>query len=305
LTEKKLLVPSVVNLQILTSQNWEDYELLDSGDGSKLERYGPYILARPEAEAVWSRALPPAEWDRAHAVFQPSREESGGQWKVLREMPPRWILDYDGLKCWIQTTASRHVGVFPEQAVQWDWIEDQVQAARHPVKVLNLFGYTGIASLAAARAGAAVTHVDASKKVIGWARENQTLSGLDDRPVRWILDDALKFVRREARRSSHYDGLILDPPKFGRGPKGEVWEFYKLLPMLLAECRPLMSSHPRFIILTAYAVKASSITLQQALEEMMAGWEGRVTAGEVTLAEKSAGRLLSMAVFARWQTGER
>jgi 23S rRNA (cytosine1962-C5)-methyltransferase len=301
----KRMEASKEHLHVLTTRNWEDYELLDSGDGSKLERYGPYVLVRPEAEAVWSRALPQSKWDRAHAVFQPSREETGGQWKVLREMDPRWAIGYKGLKVWLQTSASRHVGIFPEQAAQWDWIEEQVRSARHPLKVLNLFGYTGVASLAAARAGATVTHVDASKKIISWARENQDLSGLADRPVRWIVEDAIKFVRREARRGARYDGLILDPPKFGRGPKGEVWEFYKLLPMLLADCRPLMSRQARFIILTAYAVKASAITLRQALEEMMAEWGGQVAAGEVTLAEQGAGRLLSMAIYARWQTGER
>jgi 23S rRNA (cytosine1962-C5)-methyltransferase len=192
------------------------------------------------------------------------------------------------------------VGVFPEQSSQWDWIENQIRASKKKLTVLNLFGYTGLASVAAAAAGAEVTHLDASKKVVTWARQNLELSGMGDRPVRWIVDDALKFVQREGRRGSGYDGLILDPPKFGRGPKGEVWEFYALLPNLLDSCRQIMSAKPRFIVMTAYAVKASALTLHYALEEITRGWGGTVTAGEVLLPEESAGRALSMAVFARW-----
>jgi 23S rRNA (cytosine1962-C5)-methyltransferase len=196
--------------------------------------------------------------------------------------------------------------VFPEQAAQWDWITAQVKAAQvsaagKPLQVLNLFGYTGLASLAAAAAGARVTHVDASKKVISWARENQELSGLGERPIRWIVDDALKFIQRDARRGTRYDGLILDPPKFGRGPKGEVWEVYKLLPNLLAACREVLTERPRFMLLTAYAVKASALTLYYAIDEVMRGIPGQTEAGEVILQEKSAGRLLSMAIFGRWK----
>lgn len=168
------------------------------------------------------------------------------------------------------------------------------------MQVLNLFGYTGVATLAAASAGAKVTHVDASKKVVGWARENQELSGLAEKPVRWIVDDALKYIQRDARRGVVYDGLILDPPKFGRGPKGEVWEFYKLLPELLQACRQVLAPKPRFVLLTAYAVKASALTLYYAIDEVMQGFAGQTEAGEVLLQEKSAGRLLSMAIFGRW-----
>ena len=230
-------------LLILTSPDWVDYALLDSGGGMKLERYGAYRLVRPEAEAIWQPALPEKEWKTAHAVFRPAPEENGGHWERLRDLPERWQMEYHGLKLWAQTSASRHIGVFPEQASGWDWIMDQIAAANRPARVLNLFGYTGLASLAAAKAGAQVTHVDASPKVIAWARQNQDLSGLADRPVRWIVDDALKFVEREARRQSFYDGLVLDPPKFGRGPKGEVWEFYKLIPELL-NCLPCRAHPP-------------------------------------------------------------
>ncbi len=287
-------------LLILSSPDWVDYALLDSGGGMKLERYGAYRLIRPEAEAIWQPALPEKEWKTAHAVFRPAPEENGGHWDRLRDLPERWQMEYHGLKLWAQTSASRHIGVFPEQASGWDWIMDQIAAANRPARVLNLFGYTGLASLAAAKAGAQVTHVDASPKVVAWARQNQELSGLADRPVRWIVDDALKFVEREARRQSFYDGLVLDPPKFGRGPKGEVWEFYKLIPELLNACRAVLTPHPLFILLTAYAVKASALTLLAAVTEMTASLGGQVQAGEIALNEQSAGRLLSTAIFARW-----
>ncbi len=287
-------------LSLLSSPNWKDYALLDSGGGLKLEQFGPYRLIRPEAEAIWQPALPEKEWRSAAAEFQPSPEENGGHWSQRKALPERWNLDYGGLKFYLQLSASRHVGVFPEQANGWDWIEEQIQSAGRTMRVLNLFGYTGLATLAAARSGAQVTHVDASRKVVTWARENQALSGLSERPVRWIVDDALKFVEREARRGSRFEGLILDPPKFGRGPRGEVWEFYKLIPELLKACRQVLAEKPRFVLLTAYAVKASALTLYYAVEEMMSGCKGQTSAGEIVLTEKSAGRYLSTAIFARW-----
>lgn len=297
-------VISPPSLTILTSPDWRDYELLDSGEGQKLERYGPYRLVRPEPEAVWQRGLPETEWNRAHAVFKPAPEENGGHWKLLQKLPDRWTMHYKDLQFYVQTTASRHVGVFPEQAAQWDWISRQTEASRRPLRVLNLFGYTGLATLAAARAGAGVTHLDASRKVVDWAHENLALSNLEGSSVRWIVDDAQKFVQREGRRGSLYDGIILDPPKFGRGPKGEVWEFYKLLPNLLSACRQILSDKPVFIALTAYAVKASALTLYYALQETLSGYPGTLTAGEIALTEKSAGRLLSTAIFARWSSLE-
>jgi len=285
---------------ILTSPEWKDYELVDSGNGWKLERFGQYLLVRPEAEAVWAPALPENKWAAAHARFVPTPEENGGHWQHHKPIPERWIMHYKNLSFFIQTTASRHVGVFPEQACQWDWIAEQITKAGRSAKVLNLFGYTGLASLAAAQSGAQVTHVDASRKVINWARENQTLSGLETAPIRWILDDAIKFVQREGRRGVKYDGLILDPPKFGRGPKGEVWEFFRLLPNLLDACKKVLSPNPLFVVLTAYAVKASALTLHYALQEMLTQSDGEWSFGEVALMEKSAGRFLSMAIFARW-----
>jgi 23S rRNA (cytosine1962-C5)-methyltransferase len=285
--------------ELLAAQNWTDHALVDSGNGMKLEQFGPYLLIRPEPEAVWTPALPPSEWKNAAATYKPSPEENGGHWEYARKLPERWRMNYGKLAFWVQTSASRHLGVFPEQSCQWDWADKIIRAGGKP-KVLNLFGYTGIASLAAAQAGATVTHLDASRKVVTWANDNQKLSGLEALPIRWIIDDALKFVQREARRGSKYHGIILDPPKFGRGPKGEVWEFYKLLADLLKACKEILDPDPLFIQLTAYAVKASAATMYYAVEEMMQQFRGITTCGEIGLSEKSAGRFLSTAIYARW-----
>jgi 23S rRNA (cytosine1962-C5)-methyltransferase len=290
----------VPQIFLLPSPDWKDYALLDSGDGQRLERFGPVTCIRPDAEAIWRPTLPEKEWQAAQARFAPSPEENGGHWEWASPERSRWQMEYKGLRFWAQTGGSKHLGVFPEQASQWDWIQLQVRAVQRPLQVLNLFGYTGLATLAAAQAGARVTHVDASRKVVTWAHENQELSGLEQAPVRWLVDDAVKFVHREGRRGAGYDGIILDPPKFGRGPKGEVWEFYKLLPELLDACRKILSPQPRFVLMTAYAVKASAVTLYYAVEEMMGRQPGKTEAGEVVLQEKSAGRLLSTAIFARW-----
>jgi 23S rRNA (cytosine1962-C5)-methyltransferase len=290
---------------LLESKNWQDYELLDSGDGLKLERFGKYIFARPESQAMWSRALPLSAWNNAHAVFQPTAEESGGHWMEKKKLPDKWEMKYPlprlkDLTFSVMTTPGRHLGVFPEVASHWDFMADLIQKANRPVKVLNLFGYTGLASLATAAAGAQVTHVDASKKSVNWARENQALSGLSDKPIRWIVEDAVKYMQREEKRGVKYDGIILDPPKFGRGPKGEVWEVYKSLPNLFGICRACLSDDPLFVIATLYAVRASAIHVAQALEEMMEKNNGTMDSGELVSRETSANRLLSQAVYARW-----
>jgi 23S rRNA (cytosine1962-C5)-methyltransferase len=300
-----------------------------------LERFGPYTFVRPEVQAMWARTLPEKEWAGAHAVFQPTREESGGHWQFQKKVAKRWEMVYPlplpslqlppfsekmggeqegNLRFWAMTTPGRHLGVFPECAAHWDWVYERILHRVHgehkelkkdsAVKVLNLFGYTGLATLAAAAAGAQVTHVDASKKSVTWARENQALSGLAEKPVRWIVDDALKFVQREGRRGNQYDGILLDPPKFGRGPKGEVWEVYKSLPNLLEACRQILSAKPLFIVATVYAVQASAIHIGQTLQEMMSKYEGNLERGELVTREQSAGRLLSQAVYARWSSGE-
>jgi 23S rRNA (cytosine1962-C5)-methyltransferase len=288
-------------IQVETSPGWIDYELLDSGNGEKLERFGSYTLIRPEPEAIWKRALPDKKWQTACAFFKPSPEENGGHWIQRTLLPDRWEMRYQDLRFWVQLSASRHLGVFPEQASQWVWIREKIRGSNRSIRVLNLFGYTGLATLSAVQAGARVTHVDASKKAVSWARENQELSGLIDKPVRWIVDDALKFIQREARRNSQYEGIILDPPKFGRGPKGEVWEFYKLIPELLEACFQVLAPEPLFLMLTAYAVKASSLTLYFAVKEMMDSFNGQTLSGEVVTLEKSSHRIISNAVFCRWE----
>jgi 23S rRNA (cytosine1962-C5)-methyltransferase len=307
----------------LFSPHWTDYELLDSGDGQKLERFGPYTFARPEVQALWKQALPAEKWQAAHAWFEPSGEESGGHWKFRRPVAEKWEMTYPlgggspsplgggagvrELRFTAMTTPGRHLGVFPECAAHWDWlavkIDQRIKHKNGPVNLLNLFGYTGLATLAAAAAGARVTHVDASKKSVTWARENQLLSGLAEQPVRWIVDDALKFVEREGRRGAKYDVILLDPPKFGRGPKGEVWEFYRSLPEILLACRNILNEAPLFVILTVYAVKLPAIHAYYALQEMLAGFGGNLECGELVTQEKSAGRLLSQAVYARWSAG--
>lgn len=285
---------------LLESTHWKDYELLDSGDGLKLERFGSYIFSRPESQAMWSRTLPESAWKNAHATFVPSGEESGGHWDVKKKMEEKWIMEYGPLKFWAMTTPGRHLGVFPEVASHWDFMIDSVRNAGRQPNVLNLFGYTGLASLAAASAGAHVTHVDASKKSVAWARENQALSGLSDKPIRWVVEDAVKYVQREEKRGMKYDGIILDPPKFGRGPKGEIWEVYKSLPSLLDMCRACLSDNPLFVIVTVYAVRASAIHVAQAVQEMMKKYKGEINSGELVTRETSANRLLSQAVYARW-----
>jgi len=304
-------------IRLLDSPAWRDYELLDSGNGLKLERFGPYRFVRPEVQAMWRRALPESQWRDVHAIFHATSEESGGHWEVQEKMSDRWQMHYvpagrsqtssslvgdktQGLRFWAMTTPGRHLGVFPEGAANWDWCADLIAGANRPVRVLNLFGYTGLASLAAALAGAVVTHVDASRKAVGWARENQALSGLADRPIRWIVDDALKFVQREGRRGVEYDGILLDPPKFGRGPKGEVWEVYKALPSLLEACRAILSKNPLFVVLTIYAVRAPAIHVNYSVQDMLRDHRGALECGELVTREKSAGRLVSNAVFARW-----
>jgi 23S rRNA (cytosine1962-C5)-methyltransferase len=329
-------------INLLTSPNWIDYELLDSGDGQKLERFGSYTFIRPEVQTFWTKALPADRWQAADGVFQPSGEESGGHWAFTKKIPQQWEMSYSldlasdtvhkkrgKLMFSVMTTPGRHLGVFPECAAQWDWMaglineyngthqkqgEKQKNSSSDnsspqgavergsPVNVLNLFGYTGMASLACAACGAKVTHVDASKKSVIWARANQALSGLAEKPVRWIVDDALKFVERESRRGIKYDGILLDPPKFGRGPKGEVWEVFKSLPELLQACRAVLSDRPLFVVLTVYAVKLPAIHAYFALSDMMKGRGGQVECGELVTEEKSAGRLLSQAVFARWKS---
>lgn len=293
--------PRKHTITVLESPDWVDYQLLDSGNGRKLEIFGPHRVIRPEAEAVWQPSLNAKEWGAAAAEFVPSPEENGGHWQSKTLKPGHeWTIGYKKLRFSLSLSNSKHLGIFPEQACQWDWVQDQIKKSGKPMRILNLFGYTGAITMAAAQAGATVTHLDASKKAIQWAKKNQELSNLNPERFRWIVDDGLKFVEREARRNNCYQGIILDPPKFGRGPKGEVWEFYRGLPALLAACKRILADDAVFILLTAYAVKASSITIGQALEEIIPAGAGELECGEVCLREQVGKRLLPMAVFGRW-----
>lgn len=292
---------------ILESTGAGDFHLIDSGYGLKLEQYGPYRIVRPEAQALWPPRLSAAIWDKADAVFTGDTDEDGmGRWRFPREaLGETWplsLLDVDFLG---RFTSFRHVGVFPEQIAHWSWMKDTVERAGRPLKVLNLFGYTGVASLVAAAAGAEVTHVDASKKAIGWARENQTLSRLDRAPIRWICEDAMKFIQREERRGSRYDIILTDPPKFGRGPNGEVWHLFDHLPAMLSLCREILSPRAVGLVLTAYSIRASFYATHELMRETMRGNGGVVESGELVIREagldgKTPGRALSTSLFSRW-----
>jgi 23S rRNA (cytosine1962-C5)-methyltransferase len=283
----------------------EEYALLDSGGGEKLEQYGPYRIVRPEGQAIWQKALPQREWERADAIFTGNTDEEGvGRWRFPKApLGETWPMRHDGIDYLGRFTSFRHVGVFPEQASHWDHMEGLIRAAGRPVKVLNLFGYTGLASLVAARAGAEVTHVDASKKAIGWARENQEMARLSDRPIRWICEDAMKFAEREERRGSRYDIVLLDPPAYGRGPKGEVWQLFDDLPALVDICRSILTPKPLAVVLTAYSIRASFFAIHALMRDAFAGMGGRVESGELVIREKSAGRALSTSLFSRWVAG--
>ncbi|MEX6508527.1 class I SAM-dependent methyltransferase [Jiella sp. M17.18] len=295
--------PALQGPSILAVRGSGDYELLDSGAGEKLERYGPLRVRRPENQAIWPRRLPEAEWAASDAEFTGDTDEEGtGRWRFPREpLGETWPLAFDGLSYLGRFTSFRHVGVFPEQAAHWSFAADAIGGAGRPIRLLNLFGYTGLASLVAARAGAEVTHVDASKKAIAWARENQEVAGLTERPVRWICEDAVRYAEREVKRGSRYDAILLDPPKFGRGPKGEVWQLFDDLPYLVALTRELLSDRPLFVILTAYSIRASFYALSALMGEGFRGLGGRLEAGELLIEESGEEpRLLSTSLFCRW-----
>jgi 23S rRNA (cytosine1962-C5)-methyltransferase len=285
------------------SPDWEDYALLDSGDGYKLERFGSCTLIRPESLAMWRPSLSKEDWNAAHAAYELTGKGEQGRWIFRQPVGSFWTMRYKRFVFRVDISSSRHIGVFPEHAVQWDWIGEQIAKAGRPIRVLTLFCYTGLATLAAALAGASVTHLDASQRAVSIGRENQALSGLEDRPIRWIIDDALKFVRREARRGARYDAIVMDPPKFGRGPKGEVWEFFKSFPHLCKACRNVLTERPLFVLLTAYAKRASAPELYGMIEGMMAGFNGSMAAGELITVERSAGRVLPHSLSIRWVAG--
>jgi 23S rRNA (cytosine1962-C5)-methyltransferase len=298
-------MPARAEPSVLIADDWTDYRLIDSGDARKLEQVGPYRFVRPEPQALWRPKLDSARWDKADAIFSPSGEEDeAGRWRFTAELPEAWPMQWDGLRFLSRATPFRHLAFFPEHSVHWRFAIDSLKDANRSCEVLNLFGYTGLASLACARAGARVTHVDASKKAIGFARENAAAAGLAEAPIRWIADDAHAFVRREQRRGKRYDGVILDPPKYGRGPQGETWRIEEGLFPLLRDCATLLRDEGpgRFIVLTVYAVRMSFLALAQTALDACALSGGRWEHGEMALPHSGDARLLPTAIFARWRS---
>ena len=285
---------TIAGLTTIVAEPWDDWGLIDCGHGRKWERYGAVTVVRPEPQAMWAPAL--ADWS-PDATFVPgSDEEGGGRWVQHRPVPPSWPLARGNVRFHASLTPFRHLGFFPDMAPQWDWM----RARSEDAEVLNLFGYTGVGSLLLSDAGARLVHVDASKKSVEGGRANAALSGMGDRPIRWIVDDAAKFTAREVRRERRYDGILLDPPKFGRGPEGEMWRLEEHLAPLLANCRQLLDADSRFLVLTVYAVRMSALAIGELLAQLTADLGGSVESGEMAVREESRGLLLPTAIFARW-----
>lgn len=287
-----------MKLQTMVGEPWADYGLVDSGNGRKLERYGPYRFVRPEPQALWPPAQ--ADWAAAAEFIPGSDEEGGGQWRFAEPIPRAgWPLAWDDVRFTAQTTPFRHLGFFPDMAPVWTWMRERLAGLDTP-ECLNLFGYTGVGTLALAAKGARMVHVDASKKSVEAARANAKLSGLAEAPIRWIVDDAARFTAREVRRARRYDGVLLDPPKYGRGPEGEVWRLEEHLPALIADCRRLLDERSRFLFLTVYAVRMSALAIGEMLAQAFAGLPGQVEAGELGVREEARGLVLPTAIWARW-----
>jgi 23S rRNA (cytosine1962-C5)-methyltransferase len=284
----------VSELQTLIAEPWADWGLVDCGDGRKLERYGRFTVARPEPQAMWAPAR--RDWD-PDATFVPgSDEEGGGRWVQHRPVPKSWELSRGAVRFDASLTPFRHLGFFPDMAPQWDWMRDRSADA----DVLNLFGYTGVGTLQLSDAGARLVHVDASRKSVDQGKANARLSRMQDRPIRWMVDDAGKFTAREVRRQRRYDGILLDPPKFGRGPTGEVWRLEEHLAPLLADCRKLLDADSRFLVLTVYAVRMSALAIGELVKQVLADLGGTVEMGDMAVREEARGLLLPTAIFARW-----
>ncbi len=296
-------------LDVIVTRGFKGYALLDSGAGRKLERFGSIIVNRPEQQALWQPRQADL-WQQAHATFAADDDEEKGRWRQLLPVPETWDVSVEGVTLKARLMAFRHLGLFPEQLPHWQWLRDGIAEARsgspsgaapgEKPRVLNLFGYTGAASLIAAKSGAEVTHVDASKPAMKWGRENQAASKLDAAPIRWILDDARKFVAREVRRGRTYHAILLDPPKFGRGPEGELWDIFTDLPPLLADCVKLLAPGRSRLALTAYAIRASALTLDGLVRETLGGRIGVQTAGELALAEDGGTRVIGTSLYVRW-----
>lgn len=292
-------------LQLILTSGSEDYELLDSGDGRKLERFGSVVVDRPERQALWKPALSPQQWRRAHAVFSASGEdEEKGRWRVDMPVPEVWPVEVMGARMMCRLQGLWHLGLFPEQLPHWQWMVERIAEAKkrgeERPRVLNLFGYTGAASLIAAAQGAEVTHVDASKKAIAWAKENQSASKLDAAKIRWMLDDAAKFVAREVRRGNTYHVILVDPPKFGRGPKNETWDLFESLPGFLADCGQLLAPKNSAFILTVYAIRASALAFGQLADQVTRGKGGQMEIGELAIEPSGRGNAVPTSLFVRW-----
>lgn len=297
-----------------TFKQFADFELLDTGNGFRLERWGEVILQRPDPQIIWDQSLPHEQWDKAWAIFNPGRGEDKGSWEIKKPIPHPWIVKFQDAQFLLKLSPFKHTGLFAEQAANWEWminklkIEDlgfkngeqaTAQISNQKSKILNLFAYTGGATMVLAKAGCQVTHVDASKPAITWANENYKLNKLPADSVRWILDDAVKFVKRELKRGVKYDGIIMDPPAFGHGPSGKTWKFNEDLPGLLTDCVGLLSDSPKFLIVNGYATNSSALALNNILEDAVKNRPGNIEFGELCLKQKT-GRLISTGIFARW-----
>jgi len=287
----------VSELNTLVAEPWEDWGLIDCGNGQKLERYGPVTVVRPEPQAMWAPAR--GDWDPDASFVPGSDEEGGGRWVQHRPVPKQWPLSRWAVRFEASLTPFRHLGFFPDMAPQWDWMRERAAKA----EVLNLFAYTGVGTLLLSDAGAQLVHVDASKKSVEQGRANAKLSGMDEKPIRWLVDDASKFTAREVRRGRRYDGILLDPPKFGRGPNGELWRLEEGLAPLLADCRSLLDPDSRFLVLTVYAVRMSALAIGELVKQTLAPLGGIVEMGEMAVREEARGLLLPTAIFARWSRG--
>lgn len=287
-----------MRLDALVGDAWQDYGLIDTGGGRKLERYGPVKIVRPEPQAMWAPAEPC--WSPDAEFLPGADEDGGGRWHFARPLPPSgWPILWENLSFTAQTTSFRHLAFFPDMMPVWRWARDRL-AERQAPQVLNLFGYTGVGSLALLAAGAHLTHVDASKKSVAGGKANAELSGLSDRPIRWIVDDAVKFVAREVRRGRRYDAIILDPPKYGRGPDGEVWQLESDLAPLLREVRRLVDRDSAFVFLTVYAIRLSALALGELMQQVFGDLNGHIECGELAMREEARGLVLPTAIWARW-----
>ena len=286
----------------MRTANWKDYELIDTSAGERLERWGNVILIRPDPQIIWDTPKSNPMWREANARYLRS-QTGGGNWQELKKVPSMWKINYGELTFQLKTMGFKHTGIFPEQAVNWDFAMKKIQASGRPVKVLNLFGYTGAASLACLKAGAEVCHVDASKGMVAWAKENAAASNLGDRPVRWLVDDCIKFVQREQRRGNTYDGIIMDPPSYGRGPNGEIWKLEEQLYPLVEMCVPILSENPLFFILNSYTTGLSPAVMEYLLNILIQKkFGGVVSSSEIGLPVTQSGLVLPCGSTAIWES---